>query len=101
MPMHVCVWGDRRESVSSWHFYVVLPQPISLCILNKLANHSFLFIFTCLIRHFLARCGFLSTTIIPKWKADEKEPSTSNEKIQKLMCHTTDTQRGVYGQISI
>ena len=49
MRMHACVHGEGEgESVSNWHFRVVVPQPISFCILKKWANHSTLLIFLAL-----------------------------------------------------
>ena len=53
--------GDGRESVSSRHFHVVVPQPIRFCILNKLANCNATFIFLRLMRHFQARRTFPSS----------------------------------------
>ena len=39
MPMHACI-REEGESVSKWHFLVVVPWPIGFCILKKQANHS-------------------------------------------------------------
>ena len=63
MPMCTCSQGcgGEKESVSSRHFLVVVPQPISFCILNKQANCSAWFIFPCLIHHFLAKRNFHSS----------------------------------------
>lgn len=81
--------GDGGESLRSWYFYVVVPQPSGFCILNKLANCIALFIFPALNRplpgetqfYFFSSC----TAIMLKWKADKKGPSASSRKNQKLI----------------
>ena len=56
---------EGRESISNRYFLVVVPQPISFCILKKRADHSAWFTFSRVIphflsRYFLAKCSFHS-----------------------------------------
>ena len=58
--------GGGKESISNWHFLMVVPQPVGFCILNKRVNYSIWIIFLCLIRlfparHFQAKCSFQSS----------------------------------------
>ena len=84
MPMHMCVslW-DGRESVSSRHFYVAVPQPISFCVLKELANCNTMFISPALKtslpgqRQFPFFSPFAAELIMPKRKADKNWPSAS------------------------
>ena len=92
----LCQRGEG-VSVSNWHFLVVVPQPISFCILKNWANHSIWFIFPHIIphflpRHFLAKCIFHSSVHSQQscqsrgwWK---RNPWPPVEKIQKLIQQT-------------
>ena len=80
MPVRECQRGGK-ESVSTQHLLVVVPQPTGFHILKRRANCSAWFIFPCLIPHFLPR-HFLEkmqlpifssfVAVIPKWTADKK-----------------------------
>ena len=81
----MCVWlGGGKESVSNWHFLVVVAQPTGFCILKKQANYSAWFISLRLIHHFLADCCHLETE--GWWKQGPWPPV--ERSIQKLIQQT-------------
>ena len=91
--MHACLClRGGRQSVSNQHFLVVVPQPISFCILKKQANGSAWFIFKCLIPHFLRRnflaiCSFHfsvhSQQSCRSWRLTKTGPVAASRKMKK------------------
>ena len=100
MRMHACVHGEGEgESVSNWHFRVVVPQPIGFCVFEKQANCSTWFVFLCLIchflaRHFLAKCSFHSSVcLLPSCRSRRMTETLSlgtGRKIQKLVSRLSE-----------
>ena len=100
---HVRVSGGwEKESVSSQHFYLVVPEPIDFCILKKLANCSTPFIFQCLIHHFLARHSFLSSVhsllSCGSGRLMKTRPQPPSKKRLRNSCNR---HSGISGQISM
>ena len=84
---------EGRESISNRYFLVVVPQPISFCILKKRADHSAWFTFSRVIphflsRYFLAKCSFHSSVCFQcscrSRRLMKKGPSATSRKIWKL-----------------
>ena len=95
--VHVPVSEGRERVCRHWHFLVVLPQPISFCILKKQANCSAWFIFPHLIphflpRHFLIEFSFHSSvrSLQSCWsrRLTKTRPLATSRKIQKLVQQT-------------